>query len=749
MINGPGAEWGEAANLFPASGGFVFNGVILLVPALILLCLACAVFLARVLARRLADRAVARAQAEALLRGTALPGERKQLSRRVRRNGARLPFKLSSFTAILVLFLVVVVSLPLFLWMTRSRRELLFEGLRGRAALFIESTAASCRVPLLRGDAALLGELPDRYDSLPEARWVTVTEITEAGGVYGERLWASNDPDIALRIDTPEPGVSRFSDGLSPRLGEILREAGAAASEPPFDSGIPESTGALLRDLFNYARSGPAPAENRRYLFYGPVRDGALVLGLVRAEVDTGLLLEEIRRRRQDMLVLILATALTAAVIGITGALLLSRLVIVPIRRLVNHVELIRDTENMAALDGVDLRIRSRDELALLGNTINDMTKSLVRAAQASEDLTIGKELQKKFIPLEADREGNKLTTGFRETPQARFFGYYEGAKGVSGDYFDYQDLDGRYYAVIKCDVAGKGVPAALIMIQVATMFLNYFNDWRADEEGMHIEKAVYQINEFIEALGFTGRFAAFALCLFDSRTGLLRFCNAGDNVVHWYDASERKMKKLTLRESPAAGILSNDIVDSRGGYTVQSMKLDRGDILFLYTDGIEESKRSFRDERGREIRCNAGGLHGNHRAGDSAEEMGRERVEAIINAVMNRERFRLRKYHAPRGGADFEFDFSSCSGEVDEAVLALASAEKVFRLYRRGAENAGEGSYRVPVDRRVDQFLRRHLVRYETYSRSQAENPGYLYYNGISEDPQYDDIAILGIRRK
>jgi len=183
------------------------------------------------------------------------------------------------------------------------------------------------------------------------------------------------------------------------------------------------------------------------------------------------------------------------------------------------------------------------------------MTHGLVKAALASQDLTIGKEIQKKFIPLKMDSMGNKLTTGKDDYKYAQFFGYYEGAKGVSGDYFDYKNLDGRYFAIIKCDVAGKGIPAALIMIQVATMFLGYFKGWNATaKDAMNIERVVYQINDFIENLGFRGRFAAFTLCLFDSQTGLLRFCNAGDNLVHWYDATEGQLKTKTLPETPHPG---------------------------------------------------------------------------------------------------------------------------------------------------------------------------------------------------
>ena len=113
------------------------------------------------------------------------------------------------------------------------------------------------------------------------------------------------------------------------------------------------------------------------------------------------------------------------------------------------------------------------------------------------------------------------------------FFGYYEGASAVSGDYFDYLKLDDKHYAIIKCDVSGKGVPAALIMVEVATLFLHYFKDWSYKKNGYNLTPVVSQINDLIESRGFKGRFAAFTLCIYNSQNGEMHFCNAGDNLIH------------------------------------------------------------------------------------------------------------------------------------------------------------------------------------------------------------------------
>jgi hypothetical protein len=290
-------------------------------------------------------------------------------------------------------------------------------------------------------------------------------------------------------------------------------------------------------------------------------------------------------------------------------------------------------------------------------------------------------------------------------------------------------------------------------MIQVATMFINFFRRWKPTEKGLHIEDLVYQINDFLENLGFKGRFAAFTLCLFDSQTGLARFCNAGDNIIHWFDASEGRMKTVTMRETPATGVLPNFLVESKGGYTVQTLTLDRGDVLFLYTDGIEEAKRKFRDSTFREIICEEGEKdtpHATHTVGQADEEMGPDRVFDIINAVMNKQVYTLHKYHNPEGDEnDLRFDFSTCEGKVEETIMAMVSVEKIFRMYKNPRAT---GDNRVLVDKKVDEFLKRHFFQYRNYCLDTRENPGndaYMYYTHVAEDDQYDDLTILGLHRK
>jgi serine phosphatase RsbU (regulator of sigma subunit) len=644
-----------------------------------------------------------------------------------------------------------------------------------------------------------LSLLPAQSRVLPEANYVTITGC-RAGSIYSDHVWATNDPDILSKIDTAEfmPGVSRITDSLTPRYEQISTELNNRAREAAGGlsrsiirltqegTSLASGTDVLSMQRFNdiqetiislelnvtkilaeiSAEIGSQPQflpEKIRkksesvFIFFKPVMyrhdaENNYFRGLIRLEVSTDSIMNTISRGQLVLLLTITAVALTAVLIGITGAFTLSTLIIRPIQKLVSHIEIIRDTEDRAELADIDIKIDTDDEIAILGSAINDMIHGLVNAALAASDLSIGKEIQKKFIPLDYDSDGNKKTSGSKEKSNLNFFCYYEGAKGVSGDYFDYIDLDGRYYAIIKCDVAGKGIPAALIMIQVATMFLNHFKKWKPTAKGMRIEEVVYQINDFIETLAFKGRFAAFTLCLFDSATGTINFCNAGDNIIHLYDAEKGRLKTIALPHTPAAGVLPNSLIESTGGYKVQTMTINHGDMLLLYTDGIEESKRKFRNDDFNEITCAEGPpgtLHENHLSGQADEEMNPERVENIVNAVMAREIYTLKKHHNPEGDAELQFDFSTCEGSVEDVIMAMVSVEKMFRCYKD--PKAGEDS-RVMVDKKVDEFLKKHFLQYRRYcshTRELPENNVYMYYTNVKEDEQYDDLTILGIKRR
>ncbi|RPJ08931.1 MAG: HAMP domain-containing protein [Spirochaetaceae bacterium] len=477
--------------------------------------------------------------------------------------------------------------------------------------------------------------------------------------------------------------------------------------------------------------------------------------GMVRMGVSMEKISQEMAASRQTLVIQVGIIALLALGLGVAGALILASITIIPIRQLRSGVAVIRDTLDKSELKDHVITVKTHDEIRELAETVNQMTQGLVKAAVASKELTVGKEVQKMFIPLETDSSGKKRTTGSAANRHVEIFGYYEGAKGVSGDYFDFKQLDETHYAIIKCDVAGKGVPAALIMVEVATIFLTYFRDWSPKKAKDTIEDLAYRINDMIEERGFKGRFAALTLCLLDSAAGSCMFCNAGDNIVQHYEAKGRKMATLKLPDAPAAGVFPSDMIRSQSGFKQVKHVLKTGDILYLFTDGMDEAKRYFRDTSFQKMTCDdpdtkEGGEHGGtHIRGSDNEEMGFTRFRDVVEALFDKKTYKLSKYHNPVPDEELVFDFTKSEGTIDEAVLAPVSMEKVFRLCPD--PNAGKDDI-VRVDKKIDAFLEKYFRQYAQYFKNRTENPeetDYVFFSHLKEDEQYDDLTIIAVRKK
>nr|WP_253719318.1 SpoIIE family protein phosphatase [Treponema sp. OMZ 789] len=728
--------------------------------------------------------------------------EKRVSALKVKGVGLRLKFIL--FTTTLILSVILTLALTLGFRFSETQERLLAEGLASNTQVLLESLNSGAKAYLPSKNVLELGFLPSQIGALKEATFATITGVHIDNKKVGYNfVWASNDDDITSKIDTPEfvVGQSELSlaqmEDVYKKLDKIDQEARASVGElsdeiqsltntaigialntdrksverrNEIQAAINQMETKLNLELNNLSvkGSGSYPEFNSKklsrdvtsYLFYKPIlyrQTGDrtnFIHGMVYIQVSTKGLIEQIDEATFALYKIIFFISLGSLIAGILGAYILSSIITAPIKKLVEHVSMIAATDDKELLAGKDVKLKTKDEIGVLGTTINAMTNGLVEAAAASKDLTMGKEIQKMFLPLDVDEAGRKLTCGKTIDDNVEFFGYYEGARGVSGDYFDYIKLDDRYYAIIKCDVAGKGVPAALIMVEVATLFLDYFREWKYKTHGLKIDLVVSRINDLIESRGFKGRFAAFTLCIMDSITGDVHFCNAGDNVINIYDAASKKMKEVILTEVSAAGVFPTFMIDMKGGFKVETVKLNPGDVLFLYTDGIEEAKRLFRDSNLQPVLCEEPGLekdaeHETHSVGQDGEELGKPRVCEIIENIFARRSFSLKKWHNPIEDEPFDFDFTNLEGTIEDAVLGLVSVEKIFRMYQD--PKATERDI-VQVDKKIDLFLNKHFRQYQTYCGNRIPNANYneyLYYTNVKEDPQYDDLTILGIKKK
>lgn len=734
--------------------------------------------------------------------------DRKERTRRMKVRGGGLRVKFAFFVVLLVIGVVVLVAVVLGRDVLSRQEQVLAQGLEQRIQLLIDGQVTGAR-PALQNPQLNIDQLQNiasQGEAMAEAQYVTITGIDQQG--ERQTVYGTTDPAIAGentdRINTENyiVGVSKVTDEVTPLVAELAERLNTRAQENIGDipeelerlsqeaqrlileganeaeiARIDEVRGELLRrgreqlaEIAGPIRSVPefSFAELRRdvteFLLYKPVLDiveGAggdfrdYYRGTVRVAISTQLILDEIDATRRDLIITTIVIAAAAVAAGVLGAYILATIVVQPINRLVALVETIGATEDKAELKGASLELKTRDELNVLADSINDMVSGLVKAAEADKDLKFGKETQKAFIPLEPITDDTKRTFGELEEPQVYFFGYYEGAKGVSGDYFTYQKLSDRYYAVIKCDVAGKGIPAALIMVQVATVFQDYFSGWTPKSPGLDVASLVLRINDIVAERQFKGRFAALTAGILDVEKGAVYLSNAGDNQLHVYRHGDRTVEQLTIPGGPAAGTFSS--ADMPISFPQEMRMIANGDMLLLFTDGLEEAKRLL---RGRDWQTfvvtqemiDNGTVDESLAPDEDGEEFSIQRIHDIVAAVQAGGTYRLEKLMDPEPDADLVFDYSGSENTARDAALAVVAAERIFRLV---PDPAAGPDQRIEVDRVVVNFLRKHFVPFDRYFAHPVvpwqEDDGtsqYVAFSHLREDEQFDDITMLVVRR-
>jgi phosphoserine phosphatase RsbU/P len=254
-----------------------------------------------------------------------------------------------------------------------------------------------------------------------------------------------------------------------------------------------------------------------------------------------------------------------------------------------------------------------QDEAALLSivasNSANVIERAKLRisaetarrleeeARRLEQELTLAREIQMNLVPSLPLRLGGWEACG-RVVP----------ARQVGGDSFDYFALGDRRLGMAIGDVSGKGVPAAILMSNVQAS-LRAFCNGRGS-----ITDAVRSLNESVVRGAQGGKFVTFFYSELDVSTGMLHYTNAGHN----YPLVRRR--DGTLLELEAGG-LPLGIVER--GYDLGEVRLEPGDSLLLYSDGITEAL----DGRGREF--------GDDRLRDFWRQRGAGAPTQMVDAIM------------------------------------------------------------------------------------------------------------------
>ncbi len=161
--------------------------------------------------------------------------------------------------------------------------------------------------------------------------------------------------------------------------------------------------------------------------------------------------------------------------------------------------------------------------------------------------------------------------------------GHNAPCRTVGGDYYDFFPYEGSRVAMVLGDVSGKGMPASLLMMGLQARVQVLI------EEPKNLASVMTRLNRITSANCPSNRFISFFFCILDGDTGELTFCNAGHNPPLIIRA-DGKWEELS-GGGPVLGILPT--VE----YQEHRIRLEVGDTLVIYSDGVTEAANMAQDE--------------------------------------------------------------------------------------------------------------------------------------------------------
>jgi len=191
-------------------------------------------------------------------------------------------------------------------------------------------------------------------------------------------------------------------------------------------------------------------------------------------------------------------------------------------------------------------------------------------------DVELAAQVQRLFLPV-----GKPAIAGLE------IAGMMRPARGVSGDYYDYIPINAHTIQFVIADVAGKGVPAALLMSATAAAMQLEANQDR------NLLEMVGRLNTGIHSVSEDGeRYVTLLLAELDAQERKLRYVNCGHNPALLFRAQTGEVTRLDSSCAPIG-------ISAENSCELASADLTPGDVLVFYTDGVTEAENQSGEELG------------------------------------------------------------------------------------------------------------------------------------------------------
>src|SRR3954471_13873867 len=407
-------------------------------------------------------------------------------------------------------------------------------------------------------------------------------EIQKDGRVIGHA-------NAMLNLDRMLRGVLGFARRDQGEIPFAIDRQNALYTPEPADKARLEALG--VERTATVAASG-TPRRSGDWIIVARRAPSGIIFGIAR---PIGASLREIQRaavRNLGLGLLVIALAF----IGI-----------IPIsHRMTQHLATL--TRGVHQLAGGDFTtrvpVRSKDEFGALAGAFNQMAEDL----QRHEALVVGQERLRKELELSRLIQTEMLPRESLRFGPAEISGVSIPAREVGGDFFNYFVLPDRRLALLVGDVSGKGVSAALLMANIqATLRARLPHETNLARLADHLDRELDQNTP-------GGVYLTLFLAILETDGRLLRYVNAGHNP-QFVVRRAGGLEALSSTGMPIALYAGH-------GYTASETRLEAGDLLFFYTDGLVEAENA------------AGDMIGSERLQDMLASEQREQIPDVLRHI-------------------------------------------------------------------------------------------------------------------
>jgi len=249
-----------------------------------------------------------------------------------------------------------------------------------------------------------------------------------------------------------------------------------------------------------------------------------------------------------------------------------------PVRQLMSQVREV----GSGNLDQV-IEVRSKNEIGQLAAAFQDMTGELKEYMSNLQAMTADQERVTAEFHVAKQIQRNMLPSQFPAFPDRGDFDIYALIHPVDeggGNFYDFFLVDKTHFCMVMGDVSGTGIPTTLFAVITKTNVKNYA------QLGYPPDRILAETNNQLSDTNEAGLTVSLFLGIVDLVTGQFQYSNAGQLAPLWKHSGE-DFEFLEAKPCFALGNMENV------PYWKQSVRIAQGDMLFLYTQGVPETRDS------------------------------------------------------------------------------------------------------------------------------------------------------------